>query len=205
MSKPIKDMMTAQLRERYAGVDSALWVDFVGCPGVTNNEFRRALHGRQMRLEIIKTSLLRRAVAGSKLEPLAKSVSGPAALVTGGESAIDIARAVEEWLPKIKGMKLRGAMLDGELLGDRDVAGLAKMAGRRELQAGIASAVRAPGGKLAAAILAGGGAIAACVKSLIEKLEKGEGVGAAPAAAAEAAPAAAAEAAPAAPAAEPSA
>ncbi|QOJ15773.1 MAG: 50S ribosomal protein L10 [Planctomycetia bacterium] len=188
MSKPVKDMMTEQLRERYSSIDSALWVDFVGCPGVTNNEFRRALHGKQMRLEIVKTALLRRAVEGSKLEPLAKNVSGPAALVTGGESAIDIAKAVEEWLPKITGMKLRGAMLDGELLSDRDLPGLAKMAGRRDLQAGIASAVRAPGGKLAAAILAGGGAIAACVKSLIEKLEKGESVGGAAAPEAAAAP-----------------
>jgi len=45
---------------------------------------------------------------------------------------------------------------------------------KRDLQARVAATVRAPGAKLAAAILAGGGNIAACVKDLIEKLEKGE-------------------------------
>lgn len=182
MSKPVKELMTTALRSRYSGLDSALWVEFLGCDGLTNNEFRRALHGKQMKLEVIKTSLLRRAVSGNKLEPLAKTVAGPAALITGGESVIDAAKIVEEWMPKIKGMKLRGAMLDGELLPEKDVPSLAKMPTKKDVQAQIAGAVRSPGGKLAAAILASGGGIAACIKTIIEKLEKGEAVGAAAAA-----------------------
>ena len=195
MSKPVKEMMTTALKSRYSGVDSAVWIEFLGCNGVTNNEFRRALHGKHMRLEVIKTALLRRAVTGAKLEPLARSVSGPAALITGGDSAIDAAKLVEEWMPKIKGMKLRGAMLDGELLPEKDMPGLSKMPTKRDLYAQIAGMVRSPGAKLAAAILSGGGGVAACVKTLIDKLEKGESIrGVAPAASAAAPEAAAPEA-----------
>lgn len=192
MSKPVKDMMTTDLRSRYSGLDSALWVEFLGCDGVTNNEFRRALHGKQMKLEVIKTSLLRRAVRGDKLAPLVDAVNGPAALITGGESMIDAAKLVEEWLPKIKGLRMRGAMLDGQLLPEKDVPGLSKMPTKRDVQAQLVSALRSPGAKLAASLLAGGSNIASCLKTIIEKLEKGEAIAGAPAAAT--APAAAAEA-----------
>ena len=37
MSKPVKEMMTTALKSRYSGVDSAVWIEFLGCAG----SFRR--------------------------------------------------------------------------------------------------------------------------------------------------------------------
>lgn len=175
MSKLVKDLISRELHQRYAGVDSAVWVQFSGVDGITNNELRRDLRKRSFRLEIVKNSLLRRAVEGTPLARLAERMSGPAALVTGGESAVHIAKALEEWAPKLKeNLKLRGAILEGELIDDARIADLAKMPTKQDLQAQIASAVLSPGGKLAAAILAGGAGIAGCLKTIIEKLEKGD-------------------------------
>jgi large subunit ribosomal protein L10 len=174
MSKLVKELITQELQQRYGKLDSALWVELVGIDGITTNEFRRDLRTRQMRLEIIKTSLFRRAVADGPLQPLARTMAGPAALLTGGESVIEIAKLLEEWRPKLPGLKLRGAVVEGEFVDERRVDGVASMPTKRDLQARVAATVRAPGAKLAAAILAGGGNIAACVKDLIEKLEKGE-------------------------------
>jgi len=92
MSKLVKELITQELQQRYGKLDSALWVELVGIDGITTNEFRRDLRTRQMRLEIIKTSLFRRAVADGPLQPLARTMAGPAALLTGGESVIEIAK-----------------------------------------------------------------------------------------------------------------
>lgn len=174
MSKPVKEMISNELSSRYAELSSALWVELVGADGITTNQLRRELNNKQMRLEMVKNALLRRAVEGAPLARMAREMYGPAALVTGGDSVIEVAKVVEEWLPKIKGLKLRGAMLEGEYLDEAQVQGLAKMPTKRDMQGRIASIAMSPGAKLASAINSGGGNIAGCLKALIEKLEKAE-------------------------------
>jgi hypothetical protein len=102
MSKLVKDLITKELRSRYGNVDSALWIEMLGVNGNATNALRRELHARHIRLEITKTLLLRRAVAGTQFAKLADALEGPAALVTGGDSLVDTAKAIEEWLPKLK-------------------------------------------------------------------------------------------------------
>ncbi|MCG3127708.1 MAG: 50S ribosomal protein L10 [Phycisphaerae bacterium] len=174
MSKYVKDILTEQLRTRFDGLDSALWVEMVGVDGITTNQFRRDLRARRMRADVVKNSVFRRACGEGPLRPLAEALTGPSLVITGGESVIDVAKLIEQWLPKIPKIKLRGAVLEGEYLDERRVAGLAKMPSKRDLQAGLAAAALSPGRKLSAAILAPGSAIAGCLKTLIEKLEKAE-------------------------------
>lgn len=174
MSKVVKELMAEELRSRYAERDSALWVEILGVDGSTTNQFRRALHGKKMRLEVVKTSLLRRAVGDRPLARLAERMVGPAALITGGESAPDIAKLIEEWQTKMPGLRMRGALVEGELIDESAVAGLSKMPTKRDLHCRIAAALRSPGGRIAGAIRAPAARIAACVKTLTEKLEKGE-------------------------------
>lgn len=109
---------------------------------------------------------------------LAGALGGPVALLTGGETAIDAAKALEEWLPKFpkNAVKLRGALLEGEFLDEAQVQDLAKMPGKRDLQAQLVAMVLSPGGKLVSAILSGGGNVAGCLKAMIDKLEKDEPV-----------------------------
>lgn len=174
MSKLVKDMITGELVNRYGALESALWVEMIGVDGLTNNQFRRALRERNMQLEIVKTSLFRRAVSGKPLARLAENMNGPSAVITGGESVIDVAKLLEEWAPKLPKLRMRGAILEGEYIDENRVGTLAKMPTRADVLSMIASQALAPGGKLAAAINSGGARIAGCIKALIEKLEKGE-------------------------------
>lgn len=172
MSKYVKDLLTTELKSRYESMDSAVWVELVGADGITTNLFRRDLRNKKMRAEVVKNSIFRRAADASKLSPLAKAMSGPAMLVTGGDSAIEVAKVLKDWLPKLPMMKLRGAILEGEFIDEKIVVGLATMPSKRDLQARVAGLLRSPGGRLASAILSPGGNVAGCLKALVEKLEK---------------------------------
>lgn len=176
MSKPVKEMIEKSLATRYQDQENAVWIELVGVDGNTTNAFRRELRERDMRLEIVKTSLFRRACREGAIAKLADVLEGPAALVTGGDSAIEAAKLLADWTPKFpkEALRLRGAILEGEFLDEQRVQGLSKMASRPELQSRIAGMVISPGGKLVAAIQSGGGNIAGCLKVMIEKLEKGE-------------------------------
>ncbi len=174
MSKPVKDLITRELAARYSETDNVVWVELQGVDGITTNDFRRNLRFKRMRLEVVRNALLKRACTTGPLARLAEALEGPAALVTGGESAAEVAKVLEEWLPKMPKLRIRGALLEGEFLDEGRVKGLAKMPSKRDLQAAIVRIALAPGGKLAGAILSGGGNIAGCIKALIEKLEKAE-------------------------------
>lgn len=178
MSKPVKEMVMADLAGRYQDQENAVWIELLGVDGNTTNAFRRDLRSREMRLEVVKTSLLRKVCAGGPLASLANALVGPVALVTGGDSAIEVAKLLDEWSAKFpkNSYRLRGALLEGEYLDEATVQGLHKMAGKRELQGRIVSCMLSPGGNVVAAALSGGSNIAGCLKALIEKLEKGEGV-----------------------------
>lgn len=189
MSKFVKDLITKELRSRYGETDNAIWVEMIGIDGITTNQFRRELREKNLRLEVVRTALLRRAVGDGPLSRLADKLDGPAALITGGDSAVEAAKFLDQWLPRLKGMRLRGALLEGEFLDEAAVAGLSKMPTKRDMQARLAGYIRSPGANLASAMLAGGRNIAGCLKSLIEKLEKAPAAAEAAPAAAEPAPA----------------
>ncbi len=177
MSKYVKDLLTKELHDRYNTLDSVLWIDMTGAGGVVTNQFRADLHTKNMRAEIVRNALFKRACGEGPLGTLADSLSGPSMLVSGGESLIDIAKVVDDWAGKIPSLSLRGAVLEGEYIGEDRVESLAKMPTKSELQGTIASIILSPGGNLAAAVLAGGSNIAGCLKTLIEKLEEGGSAG----------------------------
>lgn len=176
MSKLVKELVAKDLAQRYGDTADAVWVELVGVDGITTNAFRRALRARQMRLEVVKTSLFRQACGTGGLAPLAQRLAGPAALVTGGESAIEIAKLLQEWSPKFPpdAFRLRGAVLEGEFLDGAAAAGLHTMPSKRDLHARIVGIALSPGSKIVGAMLAGGANIAGCLKAMIEKLENGE-------------------------------
>ncbi|MBN2447315.1 MAG: 50S ribosomal protein L10 [Phycisphaerae bacterium] len=175
MSKPVKELITNELQSRYAEMDSALWVELIKTGGIETNDLRRDLVAKNMRLEVIKNALFRRAVADGPLSKLAEQLVGPAALVTGGDSLVDVAKTIEGWLPKLKGLKLRGAVLEGEYFDESRVEGLAKMPSKADLQARIIGMALSPGANIAGVLVSSGG-VAGCIKALIEKLEDGEEV-----------------------------
>jgi large subunit ribosomal protein L10 len=181
MSKPVKDLITKEYQDRYGTLDSACVVSVIGLDGVTANKLRGELATKKIRLQVVKNSLARRAFSEGPLAPLGASLDGPCALVTGGESIIDVAKALIELKRTYPLVELKVGMLAGdpELL---SVEQLAKMKSRNELLGEIAMLISSPGRRLAGCLQSPGGKIAGCLKALIEKAEKAEKAEPAPAA-----------------------
>ena len=175
MSKLVKDLITKELRSRYTDVDNAVWVELIGADGNATNEFRRDLHSKQMRLEMVKNSLFRSAVGDGPLGKLAQAINGPTALITGGESAIDAGPKYSKiGCPRSRPSSCVERYWTVSISTRRQSPGSPRWPTKIDLQAKIAGIVLSPGGNLAGAILSGGGNIAGCLKTLIEKLEQGE-------------------------------
>ena len=182
MSKPVKDLVTKEYKDRYGELDSACVVSVIGLDGVAANRLRRELLAKRVRLQTVKNSLAKRAFSDTKLAPLGKGLEGPCALVTGGDSIIDVAKILVETRTKYPQIELRVGILGGEpeLI---PVEQMARMKSKHELIAEIAMLLASPARRLAGCLQGPGGRLAGVVKAIIEKHEKGGAAEAEPAAA----------------------
>lgn len=173
MSKPVKDMISGEYREAFGSLNSACVISVIGLDGKSTNKLRRELLAKDIRVQVVKNSLARRALAEGPLAPLGEALVGPCALVTGGSSIIDVAKTLESMKKAYPALELKLGILEGDpdLL---SIEQLAKMKGRKELLSDVARAIMSPGANLAAALVSGGGRIAGCLKAMIEKAEKAE-------------------------------
>jgi large subunit ribosomal protein L10 len=177
MSKPVKNLIIDEYRERFAGLEGALVIDVRGMAANDNNALRMALRKKEIRVSVIKNALARRALAGTPLQALDAVLDGPSALAYGADSVIDVARALVEWARKVEHLQLKAAILDGELYeGPEAVKQLSRLPTREEAQARVVQMFLSPARKLMGAVTAPGARILGIVKEIEKRLEKGEAI-----------------------------
>lgn len=177
MSKPVKDMISADYQRRFGELEGAVVVDIRGIAANENNEMRQALAERQVRVMVVKNTLAHKAFNGTPLEALQPALEGPSALAYGAESVVDVARAVVEWAKKIKSLELKGAAIDGEYFpGAAGVKRLSEFPTREEAQARVVTLALSPARNLMGAATSPGSTLLAIVKTIEERLEKGEAI-----------------------------
>lgn len=168
MSKPVKELVTQELKAKYASVSSALVVDMTGMDVLTQEKFRKTLRTKSAKVEIVKNSLARRAFAGGPLEPLGKSMVGPCALVVAKESLVDVAKLLMESAKEFQKLKFKKAIFDGDpsLM---TIEELSKVKGKRELLGEVLMLVSSPGRAIAGCLRSPGGKVAGCLKAMADK------------------------------------
>jgi large subunit ribosomal protein L10 len=173
MSYFVKGLVQNEYKSRFAGMSEFVVIDTTGVGGVDNNVMRGDLKAKGIRLTVVKNSLMRSALKDLEITAAADLfMAGPCTVVYGGDSVVDVAKAIVDWSKKLKAISLKGAYVDGVAMDSEGAMALSKMPSRVELQGQIVQLAKSPGANLAGAIAGPGGCIAGCIKSLIEKLEK---------------------------------
>jgi large subunit ribosomal protein L10 len=174
MSKPIKQMIIAEYKRRFTGVDNALVIDIRGIDANDNNDLRVDLLGKDIHITVLKNSLAKSAFEGSTLESLSTTLTGPNALVFGGNSVVDVARTLVDWAKKIQQLELKAAVLDGELFeGASGVQRLSKFPTKEEAQATVVQLVLSPAGNLVKSATSPGSNLLGIIKEIRTRLEEG--------------------------------
>jgi large subunit ribosomal protein L10 len=175
VSKPIKDMIIRDYKARFEGANDAMLIGIRSVKAIPTSGLRRGLAAKKIKITVLSNALARKAMAGTALEPLNKFLTGSSALAYGGQSAVEVAREVIKLIEKMPEVELKGAILDGQLFeGKAGVTELSKFPTKDEAQAQVVTLIVSPGRKLMGQLKGPGASVAGVIKSIEEKLEKGE-------------------------------
>ena len=173
MSKYVKDLITAELKKRFDGVEEALLVNVIGMPNEQNVALRRQLRQKKINLVVVKNSLARRATEGTALAPAFEGAEGTLAVVWGGDDLISLAKEVV----RIAGQKEfapfspQGGVMDGQKLSPAEVTEVSKWPNRQEQLSILVGQILSPGAHLSAQLLGPGKLLNSQIKKKSEGAE----------------------------------
>jgi large subunit ribosomal protein L10 len=137
MDKAGKEQILGEIKEAFANVSSVVLADYRGItvPVVTaiRDDFRKAgCHYR-----VLKNSLVKIAVQGSRLEPMSVHLAGPTAVIWSNEAPQTPAKLALKWAKDEPKFQIKGGYFDGQALDLAGVKALSTMPGKPELQASL--------------------------------------------------------------------
>ena len=137
MDRPQKEQVLGEIKEAFQNVASIVIADYRGIkvPTVTTmrDDFRKAgCHYR-----VLKNSLVKIAVKGSKLEPISKLMIGTTAVIWSNEVPQTPAQIALKWAKDEPKFKIMGGFYEGQVLDAAGVDALAKMPGKNEIRASM--------------------------------------------------------------------
>jgi large subunit ribosomal protein L10 len=137
MDRNQKQEVLGEIKEAFQNVASVVIADYRGIrvPVVTamRDDFRKAgCHYR-----VIKNSLVKIAVKGSKMEPLSQIMVGTTAVIWSNEVPQTPAQIALKWAKDEPKFKIKGGYYEGTLLDAAGIDALAKMPGKNEIRASM--------------------------------------------------------------------
>lgn len=177
MSKTVKNLMIRDYDSRIGDISDALLISVRGVPAIENNSMRNELRKQNIKITVIRNNLAKHAFKKSDLSVLEPLLAGPSALAYGGASVVEVARALIDWAKKLQQLELKGAVLDGQLFsGKAGVEALSKFPTREEALGQTVTLILSPARKLMGQVKGPGGRVMGIVKTVQDKLEKGEAI-----------------------------
>lgn len=141
MNRTDKSAEIDRLKAALHGVPAVILADFCGMTVEESNKLRRAFQAEGVQYEVVKNTLVRQAIAGTRMEALGPHFKGNTAIAFHAEDPVVPARIVAKFLKENEKGKLavKAGWLDGKILDAAGVQTLSKLPGKNELRAGLLS------------------------------------------------------------------
>ena len=174
MARELKNLMDADFRRQFSGLDSCVLVDYNGLNSEQTASLRSDLRGHDIRMRVVHNRLFKRVFADTEVpEDFRALFRGPTAVLYGAEDgAVSASKYVVEWSKKNEdAVAVKGGLFQGKTL---DLAGVTKLAELPDLptmQSTLVSTFLGPLNYIASATESLLGHFAGCVEARQKSIE----------------------------------
>jgi large subunit ribosomal protein L10 len=148
MALPEKRQTIETLREKLAGSSLALLTEYRGLTVAQmtflRSELRRS-HGEYL---VMKNTLARIALEGSKYRPIEPLLTGPTGWVFGRRDSISIVKLVAKFAAEMEGFTIKGGVFEGDFLDASGIKELSQLLNRDHVLAQLLSVIQGCGTKV---------------------------------------------------------
>jgi large subunit ribosomal protein L10 len=133
-----------EVKAKVDATSTAVVTEYRGMTVAQIQTLRRQLRALDADYKVFKNTLVRRAIAGTSVEPLDAFLEGPTAIafVNGDVSAV--AKALRDFAKATPTLIVKGGVLDGKALSVSDLTALADLPSRDILLARLAGLIASP-------------------------------------------------------------
>src|SRR5688500_6533127 len=135
MEKQQKAEVVSTLKQEWRDVMSVVLADYRGIDVPTVTALRDEFRKNGCHYKVLKNTLVRIAIQGTKLAPISSLLVGPTALIWSTDSPSQPAKIATKVAKEHEKFVIRGGYFDGQALDAKAVASLATMPGKDELRA----------------------------------------------------------------------
>ncbi|MCL2647764.1 MAG: 50S ribosomal protein L10 [Phycisphaerales bacterium] len=174
MSKRVKNLITDELQNKFTGAEAIVVVDYTGIDSKTTAGIRAGLRKKKVKMTVVRNAMAAKALEGAGLKGASTLLTGTNAVVYGGDSIVDIVKELVDQGKKVEKLKIKGSVVEGQLLDSKATSALSLLPNKKELQGMIVGQILGPGRKLAGQIKGPAGKLAGQIKAVEEKAKDKE-------------------------------
>lgn len=169
-SQQEKAAEVAAIHEMFKAAKMAIVTEYRGLTVAQITRLRREIRQAAGEYQVIKNTLVRRALKDTDYGTLEQLLQGPNGWIFGYEDPIALTKALVKFSDAHEKLTIKGGVFEGEFIDPAKVKVLAQMPSRPELQAKLLALIQAPATQLVRLIQEPG----ARVVRLLENLRKGK-------------------------------
>jgi large subunit ribosomal protein L10 len=124
-----KEQVVSELHETLREFKAVIFTDFRGLNVEEITRLRKQLQEASVEYRVVKNTLMRIASKETSLEGLSDFFVGPTAMAVSNDDPLAPARVLSEFSKEIPMLEIKGGIVEGRVVGPRDIEGMAKLPG----------------------------------------------------------------------------
>src|SRR5712691_3288585 len=139
-----KEAELEQLEKAFKGSDSAILVDYKGMSVPQVTELRRQIRTAKGGYKVVKNTIAKRALKGTRFEALEKFFEGTTAVAYTKTDPVALAKTLTTFAKTTPALTIKAAVVQGRAVKPAEVTDLASLPGKPELYAKLLFVLQAP-------------------------------------------------------------
>ena len=140
----IKEISENQIKSRIKESDSFFIIKYSGLSSPDITSLRQSLKVGSNNLFVVKNSVARRALKGSGLDKVVKSIEGPCGIVFVKDEPVETSKILCNFLKDHEKLVLEGGFLKEKVLEKNDIIAMSKLPSKDVLRAQVVYALNSP-------------------------------------------------------------